>query len=68
MRDLVVEVADPVVVRTAEPDDDYDGSVDLPAEAFLRLVYGRLDVDRTPDHSESGARGLADLRRVFPGV
>ena len=68
VRDLVVEVGDPVVVRTAEPDDSYDGSVDLPAEAFLRLVYGRLDVDRTPEHSESGSRGLADLRLVFPGV
>lgn len=68
VRDLVVEVGDPVVVRDAEPDDGYDGSVDLPAEAFLRLVYGRLDVDRTPEHSESGTRGLADLRLVFPGV
>jgi uncharacterized protein (TIGR03083 family) len=68
VRDLVVEVGDPVVVRTAEVDDSYDGSVDLPAEAFLRLVYGRLDVDHTPDHSESGTRGLADLRLVFPGV
>jgi uncharacterized protein (TIGR03083 family) len=67
-RDLVVEVAQPVVLRDAEADDAYDGSVDLPAEAFLRLVYGRLDVDRTPEHSESGTRGLADLRGVFPGV
>ncbi len=68
VRDLVVEVGDPVVVRTAEVDDAYDGSVDLPAEAFLRLVYGRLDVEHTPEHSQSGSRGLADLRQVFPGV
>lgn len=67
-RDLVVSVGDPVTVVAAEPDDSYDGSVDLPAEAFLRLVYGRLDVDTTPEHSESGTRGLADLRGVFPGV
>lgn len=68
VRDLVVAVGDPVTVTAAEPDDAYDGSVDLPAEAFLRLVYGRLDVDHTPEHSESGARALADLRAVFPGV
>ena len=68
VRDLVIEVGEPVVVRAAEPDDAYDGSVDLPAAAFLRLVYGRLDVDTTPEHSESGSRGLADLRSVFPGV
>ncbi|HET7902343.1 MAG TPA: maleylpyruvate isomerase family mycothiol-dependent enzyme [Candidatus Nanopelagicales bacterium] len=68
VRDLVVEVGDPVLVRDAEPDDAYDGSVDLPAEAFLRLVYGRLDADHTPEHSQSGTHGLSDLRAVFPGV
>jgi hypothetical protein len=37
----------------------------LPAEAFARLVYGRLDADHTPagDHGAS----LDVLRRVFPG-
>jgi uncharacterized protein (TIGR03083 family) len=67
-RDLVVHAADPVTIETSEPDDTYDGSLDLPAEAFLRLVYGRLDPDHTPEHSESGTRGLTDLRAVFPGV
>ena len=66
-RDLVVTVGESVSIAAAEPDDSYDGSVDLPAEAFLRLVYGRLDPDHTPEHAESGARGLADLRTVFPG-
>jgi uncharacterized protein (TIGR03083 family) len=45
-----------------------DGTVALPAEAYLRLVYGRLDPEHTPAVSESGARGLADLRQVFRGM
>ena len=66
-RDLVVVVGETIDIATAEADDSYDGSVDLPAEAFLRLVYGRLDADHTPALTESGTRGLADLRSVFPG-
>src|SRR3954470_2968428 len=39
--------------------------VELPAEAFARLVYGRLDAEHTP----AGAHGSAldVLRRLFPG-
>jgi uncharacterized protein (TIGR03083 family) len=39
--------------------------LELPAEAFARLVYGRLDPGHTPpgDHGP----GLDTLRRVFPG-
>jgi uncharacterized protein (TIGR03083 family) len=66
-RDLVVSVGESVGIAAAEADDSYDGSVDLPAEAFFRLVYGRLDPDHAPTVAESGARGLADLRAVFPG-
>ncbi|GAA3393084.1 maleylpyruvate isomerase N-terminal domain-containing protein [Cryptosporangium minutisporangium] len=42
------------------------GSLDLPAEAFLRLLYGRLD----PAHSPSVTAQNVDLdalRAVFPG-
>ena len=67
-RDLVVTVGEHVAIEPAEADARYDGAVDLPAEAFVRLVFGRLDPERTPEHSESGMRGLADLRSVFPGV
>jgi uncharacterized protein (TIGR03083 family) len=66
-RDLVVSVGESVSIDAAEPDDSYDGSVDLPAEAFVRLVMGRLDPDHAPEHTESGSRGLADLRAAFPG-
>jgi hypothetical protein len=45
-----------------------DGTLDLPAESWLRLVAGRLG----PRHTPAGvtATGTADLdllRRVFPG-
>jgi uncharacterized protein (TIGR03083 family) len=40
--------------------------VGLPSEAFVRLVYGRLD----PAHTPSGVDGpgLDELRTLFPGV
>lgn len=39
--------------------------VELPAEAFVRLVYGRLDPGHTPPGDHGPA--LDTLRRVFPG-
>jgi uncharacterized protein (TIGR03083 family) len=38
----------------------------LPAEAFLRLVYGRLDPAHTPPAETSGV-DLDELRKIFPG-
>jgi uncharacterized protein (TIGR03083 family) len=68
VRDLVVTTSDPVVLAPADPSADYDGEVSLPAEAFVRLVYGRLDIAHTPPLvEETGTRGLADLRETFPG-
>ncbi len=71
-RTVVVEVADAVVVRElvdGEPTTSTDGVVELPAEAWLRLVYGRLDDEHTPSSvTSSGERGVADLRAVFRGV
>ncbi|MHB1924531.1 MAG: maleylpyruvate isomerase N-terminal domain-containing protein [Acidimicrobiales bacterium] len=48
-----------------------DGAADaadleLPAEAFVRLVYGRLDPDHTPAFKGSEDL-LAELRQVYPG-
>jgi uncharacterized protein (TIGR03083 family) len=40
--------------------------VQLPAEAFLRLVYGRLDPEHTPADIE-GVEHLDELRSAFPG-
>lgn len=39
--------------------------VDLPAESFVRLVYGRLDADHTP--ADIDAAAIAALRPLFPG-
>jgi uncharacterized protein (TIGR03083 family) len=39
----------------------------LPAEAFVRLVYGRLDAEHTPASVEAEGVDLADLRETFPG-
>jgi uncharacterized protein (TIGR03083 family) len=45
-----------------------DGTLTLPAEAWLRLVAGRLAPGHTPSGvSTTGAADLDLLRRVFPG-
>jgi uncharacterized protein (TIGR03083 family) len=40
--------------------------LELPAEAFIRLVYGRLDPGHTPP--TKGLADLGQLRKVFPGL
>jgi uncharacterized protein (TIGR03083 family) len=42
-------------------------SLRIPAEALLRLVYGRLDPVNTPAATEVSGTTLDDLRAVFPG-
>ena len=39
---------------------------EMPAEAFIRLVYGRLDREHTPDGTESAT--VESLRSVFRGI
>jgi hypothetical protein len=47
-------------------DDAGPPDLELPAEAFVRLVFGRLDPDHTP--AFSGDEKAVDLlRRAFPG-
>ena len=61
--------ADRVDFVAGAPDGAAEGAADLelPAEAFVRLVYGRLDADHTP--AFKGSEDLLDeLRRVYPGV
>jgi uncharacterized protein (TIGR03083 family) len=45
---------------------DHDASLRLPAEAFTRLVYGRMDADHTPSVDSQGI-DLDTLRAMFPG-
>jgi uncharacterized protein (TIGR03083 family) len=40
----------------------------LPTEAFIRLVYGRLDPDHTPPTTQADPGLLDALRSTFPGV
>jgi hypothetical protein len=49
---------------------DSDGTaatVTLPAEALIRLVYGRLDPDHTPAEVSVSGVDLNALRAVFQG-
>jgi hypothetical protein len=43
-----------------------DAMVHLPAEAFIRLLYGRLDPDHSPLVETEGIT-LDELRAIFPG-
>lgn len=49
-------------------DDTSSASLTLPTEAFVRLVYGRLDADHTPASTSADGVDLDLLRKVFPGV
>ena len=64
-RDFVVDLTADSVTFSAEPADGQHQLV-LPAEAFARLVYGRLDPDHTPPF-DGDADSLDELRKVFPG-
>jgi uncharacterized protein (TIGR03083 family) len=45
-----------------------DATLAIPAEAWLRLVSGRLAPERTPTGvSATGAVSIAQLRQIFPG-
>lgn len=57
---------DAPVTLEADGDTPATATVTLPAEAFVRLVYGRLDPAHTPPLTISGIE-LDDLRRTFPG-
>ena len=56
--------ADGVELSTGEPGQQPD--LELPAEAFARLVYGRLDAAHTPAFTGDAAL-LDSLRTAFPG-
>ncbi len=43
-------------------------TVRLPAESLIRLVYGRLDADHTPDEVQADGVTLDALRQALPGV
>ena len=48
-------------------DSVQDPTLTMPAEAFIRLVYGRLDAEHTPSSVAGDREALDQLRAVFPG-
>ena len=65
-RDYLLDVGEPVTLSGWVDGTEVDGVVGLPAEALLRLFYGRLDPAHTPAHTAEGVE-LDRLRAVFPG-
>jgi uncharacterized protein (TIGR03083 family) len=65
-RAFVLETGDPVRLEPADGTDGAGPRLRLPAEALIRLVYGRLDAAHTPAVEADGV-DLDDLRRMFPG-
>jgi len=75
-RDYLLTAADPVTMGDwpGESDSADAGSADtgtaevtMPAEALLRLAYGRLDADHTPATVVAKPADLETLRAIFPG-
>ena len=63
-KDLALtQTIDGVELDEAQGVKEFD--LEIPAEAFLRLAYGRLDEEHTPAGIDP--THLAELRRVFPG-
>jgi uncharacterized protein (TIGR03083 family) len=68
-RDYLLATADSVTM-TRWPEGGTDvpvREVALPAEALLRLAYGRLDAGHTPAAVTGDPADLAALREIFPG-
>ncbi|QNE21795.1 maleylpyruvate isomerase family mycothiol-dependent enzyme [Kribbella qitaiheensis] len=66
-KQLTLHLNDPVSI-SFDPASSPDGTLTVPAEAWLRLVSGRLAPQYTPDGVEStGAASLDTLRHVFAG-
>lgn len=69
-RDLVLELTKGEVRLHPRTDDaarELDGELSMPAEALLRLVYGRLDPRHTPGVKTSDDTLLDRLRAIFRG-
>ena len=64
-RDFTITLgADAVSLEPSDPVHEPD--LEIPTEAFIRLVYGRLDPEHTPP--TRGPADLDELRRAFPGA
>jgi uncharacterized protein (TIGR03083 family) len=65
--DFRLHLAEPIAISPGVPEQP-DGTLTLPAEAWVRLVYGRLKPPYIPASiTTSGAADVDLLRQVFPG-
>lgn len=62
-------VVDEAVSLGPYADQEVDGTLTIPAEALLRLLYGRLDAAHTrPVDLDAPGITLDDVQAVFPGI
>jgi uncharacterized protein (TIGR03083 family) len=59
--------AEPARLLPAADEPARQARLELPAEALVRLVYGRLDADHTPQNTKAHGIDLDALRQSFPG-
>jgi uncharacterized protein (TIGR03083 family) len=64
-RHLILETGEAVTLTESDSEEGLP-ELRLPAEAFVRLVYGRLGPHRTPPVEADGV-DLDELRQLFPG-
>ena len=64
-RDFILQTGESVTLTPADGEAGVP-ELRLPAEALIRLVYGRLDPAHTPAVQASGV-DLDELRAIFPG-
>ena len=68
-RQFILETGDEVSLTAADGDAAPEpglAELRLPAEALVRLIYGRMDAAHTPQVQSTGV-DLDELRKVFPG-
>jgi uncharacterized protein (TIGR03083 family) len=68
-RRFILETGDPVTLTPSDdegPPESGLSELRLPAEAFIRLIYGRMDEAHTPPAETAGVE-LDELRQIFRG-
>jgi uncharacterized protein (TIGR03083 family) len=66
-QDFTLDLGEKASIIPGAPEQS-DGTLTLPAEAFVRLIVGRLKPEYTPaDITATGSADLDLLRQVFPG-
>lgn len=70
-RDYLLTSGESISLMNWRPDGDATDAgvpqVTMPAEALLRLSYGRLDAEHTPSSVTGDADALDKVRQMFPG-